>query len=132
MDKIRAFLDGDEFAKCVGIELLEVSPGKARAKLQIGPRHLNGAHILHGAAIFALADFAFAAASNSHGTLAVAINASISFLKAMTAGTLFADAEEVSVNPKLGMYTIRITSEQAETIALFQGMVYRKKDPIGG
>ncbi|MBW2680422.1 MAG: hotdog fold thioesterase, partial [Deltaproteobacteria bacterium] len=80
--------------------------------------------------IFSLADLAFAVASNSHKTIALAINASISFLKAASGGTLFAEAKEVSINPKLATYDIRVTNEDNDIIALFQGTVYRKKDKI--
>jgi acyl-CoA thioesterase len=87
MDKIREFFKRDKFAELAGIELLDVSPGRAKAKMTIGPQHLNGVDIVHGGAVFTLADLVFAAASNSHGTVAVAINASISFIKASSAGT---------------------------------------------
>jgi len=130
MQTIRNFLKNDRFAEHNGIELLEISQGRAKAKLQIRDYHLNGANIVHGGAIFALADLVFAAASNSHGTIAVAINANISFLKASAGGTLYADAREISKNPKLGTYTIDVTNEDGEIIAVFQGMVYRKKDKI--
>ena len=89
--------------------------------------HLNGVGTVHGGAIFALADFVFAAASNSHGTIAVAINASIWYVKAAFEGTLFAEAKEVSLQPKLATYSIDVTNEDRETIASFQGMVYRKR-----
>ncbi len=130
MQNVRNFLKNDRFAELCGIELLELSQGRARAKLDVKDYHLNGANIAHGGAIFSLADLAFAAASNSHGTIAVAINASISFLKAVCGGTLYADAREVSLNPKIASYTIDVTNEAGETIAIFQGMVYRKKDKI--
>ena len=39
---------------------------------------------------FSLADFTFAVACNSHGTVAVALNVSISFVKAVGSGTLVA------------------------------------------
>ena len=81
-------------------------------------------------AIFSLADFVFAVASNSHGNIAMAINVSISYLKAATEGTLYAEAEELSVNPKLGSYRINITDHNNQLIAVFQGMVYRKKDTL--
>jgi acyl-CoA thioesterase len=69
-------------------------------------------------------------ASNSHGNVAVAVNVNISFLKAASQGTLFAEATEVSRNSKLASYTIRVTNERDDLIAIFQGMVYRKKDQI--
>jgi len=132
MENVKKLLSNDRFAEHCGVELLEISQGRAKAKLDIGPHHLNGVDIVHGGAIFALADLVFAAASNSHGTVAVAINASISYLKAARKGTLFAEAKEVSLNPKLATYTIDVTDDSGDRIAVFQGTVYRKKDKIGG
>jgi acyl-CoA thioesterase len=130
MERMEGFFQKDRFAQSVGIELLEVSEGRARARLKIEERHLNAVGIVHGAAIFSLADLVFSMASNSHGTVAVAVNAGISFLKAASRGILFAEAEEISKNHKLASYTIRVTDERNDLIAIFQGMVYRKKDKI--
>ncbi|HYA31841.1 MAG TPA: PaaI family thioesterase [Thermodesulfovibrionales bacterium] len=130
MQEIERFIAKDFFARHLGIEVLEYSPGKARAKMEITSHHLNSAGILHGGATFALADTVFAVASNSHGTLAVAINASVSFFKAVRSGVIFAEAEEVSLNPKLATYLITVKDDRDETIALFQGTVYRKKERL--
>jgi len=130
MDAMEKFITNDLLASHLGIEVLGYSAGKARAKMKITSHHLNSAGILHGGATFALADTAFAVASNSHGTLAVAINASISFLKAAREGTIFAEAEEVSINPKLATYMITVRDEKDDTIALFQGTVYRKNEKV--
>ena len=132
MDNIRAFFKNDRFAEHVGIELLEVSEGRAKASLTIGKQHLNSVGIVHGGAIFALADLVFAVASNSHGSIAVAINVSISYVKAVSEGTLIAEAKEVSLNPKLATYTVHVTDENGDIVAIFQGMVYRKRDRING
>ncbi|MGD8893419.1 MAG: PaaI family thioesterase [Desulfobacterales bacterium] len=130
MEAVKNFFKNDTFAEHVGIELLEVSKGRAKAKMEIKDHHLNGVNIAHGGAIFSLADLAFAVASNSHKTIALAINASISFLKAVSGGTLVAEAKEVSLNPKLATYEIRVTDETDDVVAIFQGTVYRKKDKI--
>ena len=131
MKAIRNFFKNDRFADHVGIELLEVSEGRARAKMEIKDHHLNGVNIAHGGAIFSLADLAFAVASNSHQTVALSINVSISYVKASVAGeTLFAEANEVSLNPKLATYEVRVTDETNDIIAIFLGTVYRKKDKI--
>ncbi len=132
MDTIKEFFKNDRYAALSGIKLLEVSPGRAKASMRIEDHHLNGVDLVHGGAIFTLADLAFAAASNSHGTVAVAINASIWFVKAAREGTLVAEAREVSRNPKLATYAIDITDEAGDLIASFEGMVYRKKEMIGG
>jgi acyl-CoA thioesterase len=130
MDRIKAFLENDRFARHAGIELLEASPGRARARMALHEKHLNGVGIAHGGAIFTLADFAFAAASNAHGTVAVAINAHISFVKAVSGGVLTAEAREVARGAKLGTYDVEIQNESGDLIASFHGMVYRKKDAI--
>jgi acyl-CoA thioesterase len=126
VEKAKEILSKDAFAKHNGIELVEIGPGTARAVMRVGAEHLNGVGIVHGAAIFSLADFAFAAASNSHGVVAVAINANISFVKAAKSGILTADAKEQSINRKLATYLIDVTDEEDDLVATFQGMVYRK------
>ena len=130
MDTIREFFKNDRYAALSGIELLEVSEGRAKARMKIEDHHLNGVDLVHGGAIFTLADLVFAAASNSHGTVAVAINASIWFVRAAREGTLFAEAREVSLNPKLATYAIEVRDDTNELIASFEGMVYRKKATI--
>lgn len=122
----KEFFEKDSFSKHIGIEVLDVGFGKAKVKMDIKPLHLNSHGTVHGGAIFSLADAAFALASNSHGTPAAAINAHISFMKSAKSGTLFADAEEYSLNPKLATYTVSITNADGERVAIFQGMVYRK------
>jgi acyl-CoA thioesterase len=126
MEKIKEFFKRDKFAEHCGIELLEVAKGYSKAKMEVTANHLNGVGTVQGGAIFTLADLAFAAASNSHGTVAVAINVNISFVKALKTGILFAEAKETSINPKLATYDVRVTDDKANLIAIFEGMVYKK------
>ncbi len=126
------FRDHDLFAKHCGIELVKVGDGTALAKMKIQEHHLNSAQVAHGGAIFTLADYAFAAAANSSGKIALSINASINFLRAAPGGTLYAEAREVSLHPKLGSYSITVSDEQGELVASFQGIVYRKSDQLPG
>ena len=127
---IQRFFKNDRFAERSNIELLSLSPGHARAKMTLHPHHLNGYGTVQGGAIFTLADFAFAAASNSHGTVAVAVNVSITFMKAGQTGTLWAEAREISKNFKLGSYTVEVKDDAGEMVALFQGLAYRKSEKI--
>lgn len=130
-EKIREFFrDHDLLARHLGIELLEVSAGGAVARMEIREEHLNGVRSVHGGALFTLADFAFAAACNSHGNIAVAIQASISYIKAVQQGVLTAVATEVSAEKSLGYYQIDITQEDGELIATFQGLAYRRRESL--
>jgi acyl-CoA thioesterase len=131
MQEIKQFFaTEDKFARHSGIELLDVTPGWAKASMKIEPYHFNGAKTVHGGAIFTLADFAFAVASNSHGSMAMGINTSVAFVKAATKGTLYAEATEQSLNTKLATYLVHVTDDDNAVVAIFQGMVYRKKEQI--
>lgn len=133
MQKVKElFAANDLFARHNGIELLTVAEGTATVRMAIQPYHFNAAGTVHGGAIFTLADFAFAAASNSHGRIAMGISTSVNFVKAAVKGNLFATAVENSLNQKLGSYTVTVTDDDGSTIAIFQGMVYRKKEPLLG
>ena len=130
MDKIERYMANDQFAARCGIELISVEPGRAQARMNLQPYHLNGLGTVMGGATCTLADFAFAAACNSYGTVAVAINVSVTFMKAATSGVLWAEAREISRNAKLGSYTVEVKDDQGDLVALFQGLAYRKADPI--
>lgn len=127
---IKDYFKSDQFAAHNNIELLEAANGSAKAKMTLHSHHWNGLGTVHGGALFTLADFAFAAACNSHGTVAVAIDANITFMKAISGGTLFAHAREITKNFKLGSYTVEVRNELGELIAQFQGLAYRKKDKL--
>ena len=125
------FESEDTYAALSGVELLEIAEGYAKASMKVTGEHLNGVKSVHGGAIFTLADYAFAVAANSHGRISVAVNASISFFKgAPEGGMLYAEAEEISDHPKLGSYVVRVTDEEGDLVAQFQGMVYRKRDEV--
>lgn len=126
--KYQQEFEKDRFAKNTGIILVDVAPGYAKAQLEISEAHHNAVGVVQGGALFTLADFCFAAASNSHGRVALAIDAEISFFKAVSSGVLTAVAKEISLNGKLGTYLVEITNEEGDCIAHFKGTVYRKKD----
>ncbi|HWR90257.1 MAG TPA: PaaI family thioesterase [Dissulfurispiraceae bacterium] len=131
MDDLQRFVASDALAGHLGIEILNYAKGSAKARMDVKDFHLNSAGTVHGGSIFALADAVFSVASNSHGTLAMAINVSISYFKAVRGGTLYAEGKEVSLNPKLATYLIRVEDQEGALIALFQGTVYRKRDRLG-
>jgi acyl-CoA thioesterase len=130
MDRFKDFFKQDRLAAMLGIELVEAEPGRAIVRMTLRPEHHNALGIAHGGTIFSLADFAFAVASNACGTAAVAINVTISYMKAVSEGVLTARAEEVGAGKRLGTYLVRVTDDQGCLVALFQGTAFRKGDPL--
>ncbi len=130
IEKAREIFRNDQFAALAGVELVESGKGFCKAILVINDKHLNAAGVVQGGAIFTLADLAFAVASNSHGQLALAINVNISYLSAKSSGTLTATATEVGPPKRLGAYDVLVTDEESSIIARFNGMVYRKNQPL--
>jgi len=128
MDKLKEFFEKqDRFAKNNNIIVEEIKEGYAKSSMIVNEIHLNGANVCHGGAIFTLADFAFAMASNSYGTISLSINSSINFINSAKEGEkLIAIAKELEKNPKLGNYSVEVTNSDGKLIASFMGMVYKK------
>ncbi len=132
MEKIKALFSRDALAAHLGMELVELGPGRSVTRMTVRDEHLNLFGMAHGGIIFTLADFAFEAACNSHGTVSVALNVNICFLAPAAGGALTATAEEVSCSGRIGTYDIRVTDENDTLIAHFHGMASRKRDPLPG
>jgi acyl-CoA thioesterase len=128
-DVLRRCFLRDRFAATSGVELLDLRPGYAKARLEIEDRHLNGVGVVQGGAIFTLADFAFAVACNTSGKVAVGVNMNLSCMKATRSGTLFAEAVEVSRSRRISTCTVRVTNDADDLVAVFQGTAFIKDDP---
>jgi acyl-CoA thioesterase len=119
----------DRYAKLTGARLVETGPGTARARMRVTDRNKNGLDVAMGGAVFTLADLAFAAASNSRGRVAVALQVSISFLKAGL-GLLTAEAREVARSGRFSTCEVRVTDAAGDLVATFQGLAYLRKETI--
>jgi acyl-CoA thioesterase len=119
----------DPFCETVGIDLASVHPGYAETLLTVEERHLNFHGTPHGGAVYALADAAFAAASNTGSKTAVALETNISYFAAVEVGeTLRAVAEEAHLGRRTAAYDVRVTDEAGDPVATFRGRVYRFDD----
>ncbi len=125
-DKILKILEKDRFASVNGITLIEAESGYAHAQMTITDNHLNGVGMVQGGAIFTLADFAFAAASNLSGNITVSVNANIAFFKSPKGNVLKAIATEISSSKKLCNYNVDIFDEEGTLVAKFHTTGYFK------
>ncbi len=120
------FFDKDRFAHFAGIELTKVGKGYAETSLDLSEKHLNGLDGVHGGVIFTLADFAFAAATNSDGSATVAINSNITYFKAPKGNRITAVAKETSAGKKICGCDVDVLDEDGTLIAKLSGTGYRK------
>ncbi|MGA2404779.1 MAG: PaaI family thioesterase [Syntrophobacteraceae bacterium] len=121
----------EPFASKFGLKLLEIGDGYSKVEMIFRPDMENLFGMAHGGALFALIDEAFETASNSHGSLAVALNMNVTFIAAPAPGTtLRAEAREVSLTRKTASYDIKVSDEHGGLIAACMALVYRKGHPL--
>ena len=121
----------EPFAQKFGIRLLEINDGYSKVEMNFTPDMENILGMAHGGAIFALIDEAFETASNSHGTIAVALNMNITYVSSPPSGSiLIAEAREFSRTQKTASYNIKVVDEQNNLVASCQALVYRKGNPL--
>ncbi|MPY84249.1 MAG: hydroxyphenylacetyl-CoA thioesterase PaaI [Actinophytocola sp.] len=115
-------LDADKASRALGIELTELSQGRAVATMTVTELMVNGHDIAHGGYVFLLADTAFACACNSHGPVTVAAGAEVSFVASARLGdTLVATAEERTSYGRNGIYDVTVRRGDGAVIAEFRG-----------
>ena len=124
-DDLRERIENDPYCATLGIDLVALEPGRARTELTVTDDLLNFHGTPHGGAIYSLADAAFAAASNSHGQPAVALETNVSYLAAVETGTtLAATATETHASRKTAEYEVVVTAD-GDRVATFRGRVYK-------
>jgi acyl-CoA thioesterase len=120
-------VEKEPFAQKFGIKLLELDEGYSKVEMKFTPDMENFLGMAHGGALFALIDAAFETASNSHGTVAVALNMNITYISSPSPGSkLIAEARELSLTQRTAAYDIKLFDEGNNLIASCNALVYRK------
>ena len=111
----------DNASQSLGMELLEVQPGKATVRMTVTEVMVNGHGIGHGGFTFLLADSAFAFACNTYNRRTVAQSCEISYLLATQLGdVLVAEAVERSRDGRDGTYDVTVCAG-GKVVAEFVG-----------
>jgi len=112
----------DKASQGLGIEVLEVGPGRAKLAMTLTERMVNGHGLGHGGFIFTLADSALAFACNSYGFRSVAQQCTVTFLRPARLGArLLAEATERHRAARSGIYDVTVREEAGPVIAEFRG-----------
>lgn len=128
-DIIDTMFNNDPYSQWLGIQRISEGPGHCTLQMTVRKEMLNGFDIAHGGITYALADSALAFAANAHGRKCVSVETSISHTQPVREGdVLTTHVEEVSLNHKIGIYTVRVTNQFDVDVALFKGSVYRRSE----
>lgn len=125
IEEARAYFTGDLFAMNCGITIDELDEGNCLCSMPVTAEIKNAAGGVMGGAIFTLADFAFAVASNNVHHTTVAQQVSINFLSGTRGSRLFARATCKKDGKTTCVYNIDITDDLGRDIAQFIGTGYK-------
>ncbi|WP_375172728.1 hydroxyphenylacetyl-CoA thioesterase PaaI [Pseudooceanicola sp.] len=118
----QAMWANDRASQLLGMEILEVGPGRAVLQMPVGESMVNGLDVCHGGYIFTLADSAFAFACNSYNQLTFAQHCAVTFHAPGRLGDrLIATAEEVTRQGRSGLYDVMVRNGAGDLIASFRG-----------
>jgi acyl-CoA thioesterase len=134
-EKVKAAIfrqvEKEPFAIKFGLRLIDLSDGYSKVEMNFSQDMENIFGMAHGGALFALIDEAFETASNSHGTVAVALNMNITYISPPAQGSrLIAEAKEFNRTNRTAVYDIKVVDDQSNLIASCQALVYRKGNPL--
>ena len=119
----------DAASRGLGMRVEAMGPGHARLSMRVRPDMLNGFKICHGGFITLLADSAFAFACNSSNELTLAAGIVVDFVAPAVEGELLtADAKEVVLVGRTGVYDVTVTNEKGQIVAVLRGRSHRTKN----
>ena len=121
----------EPYAKMLGLELVKVEDGYALVRMTFTERHRNIYGRCHGGALFSLIDEAFQFASNSSGRIEIALNVTVSYMKAPDDGDILqAEAKLVNRSRRISHFLIEVRNAAGDLLASCQAMAYRRDDPL--
>ncbi|HMK76595.1 MAG TPA: PaaI family thioesterase [Thermodesulfobacteriota bacterium] len=124
-------VEQEPFAHKFGIKLLDLDDGYSKVEMKFTRDMENIFGFVHGGALFALIDEAFETASNSHGTVAVALSMTITYVSSPSPNSkLVAEAREFSRTHRMAVYDIKLSDDRNNPIASCQAVVYRKGEKL--
>ena len=118
LEKAREFFYKDIYAtKATGIQIDEVAPHYSKCSMEITDNHRNAYGGVMGGAIFTLADFTFAVASNFNAPQTVSVTSQINYLGMAKGTKLIAEAKVIKDGRTTCLYEIIITDDRETQIA---------------
>lgn len=129
-DKVLDLMGKDHFAALAGLRVVHAEPGEAEVHMLVGRELLNGHGNVHGGALFTLADYAAAVASNMYGSPTIGATGSINYMRAVRGGTAVAKAKVIKRGRRMNFVNVEIYNDEGEVAAFFQGSSMLVEGPV--
>jgi acyl-CoA thioesterase len=125
-------VENEPFARELGLRLMDLDTGYSVVGMQYRSDIMDNIYSrAHGGALFALIDEAFETACQTHGTIAVALNVNVTYVRSPETDELLrAEAREVSKTRKTASYDIKVTNSEGDLVATCQALAYRTGKPV--
>lgn len=125
-------VEREPFAQLFSMRLLELDDGRSVVQMTYDPDRADNIYQrAHGGAVYGLIDEAFETASQTDGTIAVAMNVNVSYVASPIKNTrLTARARRISQTKKTAGYDIAVSDENGNLIAYCHALAYRTGKPI--
>ena len=120
--ELRAGEEREPIASFLRMKLLELTPGYAKVVMKLAPEYQNFNGLVFGGMVMAVADQAFAYASNSASYPSVASQFNIHFVAGASVGDeLTAECWVVKSGRRVGIAEITVTNQEGKLIAKATG-----------
>ena len=120
--ELRAKAEGEPIASFLKMRLLELSPGYAKVAIKLTPEYQNFNGLVFGGIVMAVADQAFAYASNSIAHPSIASQFNIHFITgAGVDDELTAECQVVRSGRRVGISEMTVTNQEGKLIAKATG-----------
>jgi len=122
VDELKTREKSEPIASYLKMRLVELMPGYARVMLKLSSEHLNFNGLVFGGVIMALADQAFAYASNSLSYPSYASQFNIHFVAGAKVGDeLTAECRVMKSGRRVGISEMTVTNQEGKLIARATG-----------
>lgn len=134
LENARKMLTGEvsppPIGRLLGFRMTAVEPGRCVFEMSVDERHHNGVGTLHGGVYTDLADAAMGyayAATLGEGETCTTVELKINFLRAVSQGTLTAEAKVVKAGTTLGYIECEVKDQDGRLVAKAASTCLKRK-----
>ena len=122
IEKLKAKEVNEPIASFLKMKLVELTPGYAKITMKLAPEHLNFNGMVFGGIVMAVADQAFAYATNSLVSPSIATQFNIHLISGAAVGDeLTAECHVIKSGRRIGVSEMTVTNQDGKLIAKATG-----------